>query len=92
MGDTRPQELPILSTALSPSQLVKEGQEFLLKKTPLKTPRVLDPIKTSPFMVPTTIRKYAPTGNAAMGVNPLQAVTNRFPQAGGNCWSGMVGV
>ena len=32
-----------------------------LKKAPLKTHRVLDPIKTSPFVVPTTITKEAPT-------------------------------
>ena len=45
--------------------------------------RVLDPIKTSPFVVPTT-RKEAPTGNAPMGTTPLKAVTNHFPQVGGN--------
>ena len=45
--------------------------------------RVLDPIKTSPFVVPTT-RKEAPTGNAPMGATPLKAVTNHFPQVGGN--------
>ena len=45
--------------------------------------RVTDPIKRSPFVVP-TIRKEAPTGNAPMGATPLKAVTNRFPQIGGN--------
>ena len=55
-----------------------------LKKAPLKTLRVLDPIKTSPFVVPTTTRKEAPTGNAPMGAIPLKAVTNRFPELGGN--------
>ena len=54
------------------------------KKAPLKTLRVLDPIKTSPFVVPTTTRKEAPTGNAPMGAIPLKAVTNRFSQVGGN--------
>ena len=44
----------------------------------------MDPIKTSPFVVPTTTKKEAPTGNTPMGVSPLQAVTNRFPQLGGN--------
>ena len=38
------------------------------KKAPLKTYRVLDPIRTSPFVVPT--RKEAPTGNAPMGATP----------------------
>ena len=54
------------------------------KKAPLKTLRVLDPAKTSPFVIPTTIRKEAPTGNAPMGAIPLKTVTNRFPQVGGN--------
>ena len=55
-----------------------------LKKAPLRTLRVLEPIKTSPFVVPTTIRKEAPTGNAPMGAISLKAATNRFPQVGGN--------
>ena len=55
-----------------------------LKKAPPRIHRVLDPIKTSPFMVPTTIRKEAPTGNAPMGAIPPKAVINRFPQVGGN--------
>ena len=50
-----------------------------LKRALAKTLRVLDPIKTSPFVVPTTIRKEAPTGNAPMGAIPPKAVTNHFP-------------
>ena len=53
--------------------------------------RVLDPIKTSPFVVP-TIRKEAPTGNAPMGATPLKAVTSCFPQVGGNQISEAPGV
>ena len=86
LGDTRHQELrnsPFWPSSLFKSQLVKEGENFLLKKAPVKMLRVLDPIKTSPFVVP-TIRKEAPTGNAPMGATPLKAVTNCFPQAGGN--------
>ena len=64
--------------------MVKEGEEILLKKGTPKTLRVLDPIKTSPFVVPSMTRKEVPTGNTPMGVNPLQAVTHYFPQAGGN--------
>ena len=45
--------------------------------------RVLDPIKVNPLVVP-TIRKEAPTGNAPMGATPHKAVTNHFPQVGGN--------
>ena len=63
-----------------------------LKKAPLKTLRVLDPIKTSPFVVPTTTRKEAPTGNAPMGAIPHKAVSNRFPQVGGNRTSEAPGV
>ena len=46
---------------------------------------------TSPFVAP-TIRKEAPTGNARMGATPLKAVTNRFPQVGGNRISEAPGV
>ena len=55
-----------------------------LKKAPLKTLRVLDPIKTSPFVVLTTTRKEAPTENAPMGAIPHKAGSNRFPQVGEN--------
>ena len=60
-------------------------------KAPLKTLRVLNPIKTSPFVVPTT-RKQPPTGNAPMGATPYKAVTNHFPQVGGNQISEAPGV
>ena len=50
-----------------------------LKKALAKTLSFLDPIKTSPFVVPTTIRKEAPTENAPMGTIPPKAITNRFP-------------
>ena len=62
------------------------------KKAPLKTLRVLDPIKTSPFVVPTTTGKEAPTGNAPTGAIPLKAVTNHFPQVGRNRISEAPGV
>ena len=87
LGDLRHQELrnsPFWPTPLFKSQLLKDGEDFLLKKAPLKTVRVLDSIKTSPFLVPTTTRKEAPTENALMEAIPLKAVTNRFPQVGGN--------
>ena len=84
LGETRRQELrnsPFWHSSLFKSQLVKEGEDFLLKKDPLKTLRVSDPI--SPFVTPTT-RKEAPTGNSPMGATPHKAVTNHFPQVGGN--------
>ena len=55
-----------------------------LKKLPLKIHRVLDPIKISLLVVPTTIRQEAPIANTPMGATPPKAVTNRFPQLGGN--------
>ena len=54
------------------------------KKAPPKIHRVLNPIKTSPFVVPTTIRKQGPTGNAPIGAISPKAVISRFPQVGGN--------
>ena len=86
LGDSRSKlrNSPFWPTPLFNSQLVKDGKDFLLKKAPLKIHRVLDPIKISPFVIPTTIRKEAPTGNASMGATPPKAVTNRFPQVGGN--------
>ena len=87
LGDSRRQELrnsPFWPTPLFKSQLVKDGEDFLLKKATLKSLRVLDPIKTSPFVVPTTTRKEAPTGNTPMGAIPLKALTNSFSQVGGN--------
>ena len=84
LGETRRQELSNSSfwdPSLFQSQFVKEGKDFLLKKAPLKTLRVSHPI--SPFVVPTK-RKEGPTGNAPMGATPHKAVTNRFPQEGGN--------
>ena len=41
-------------------------------------------MKTSPFVVPTTIRKEAPTANTLMGAIPHKAVTNLFPLTGKN--------
>ena len=87
LGDSRRQELrnsPFWPTPLFRSQLIKDGEDFLLKKALLKIHKVLDPIRTSPFVVPTTIRKEAPTGNAPMGAIPPKAVISRFSQVGGN--------
>ena len=77
-------------SSLFKSQLVKEGEDFLLKKAPQKILRVSHPTRISPFMVPT--RKEAPTRNAPMGAIPLKAVTNRFPQTEKNTTSEAPGV
>ena len=94
LGETRRQELKNSSfwdPSLFQSQLVMEGEDFLLKKAPLKTLRVSHPIRISPFVVPTT-REEAPTGNAPMGATPHKAVTNHFLQEGGNRTSEAPGV
>ena len=86
LGDSRHQELrnsPFWPTPLFRSQSRMENTSSL-KKAPLKILRVLDPIKTSPLVVSTTIRKEAPMGNAPMVAIPPKAVINRFPQVGGN--------
>ena len=86
LGETRCQELrnsPFWHSSLFKSQLVKEREDFLLKKAPLKALWASLLIRISPFVVPTT-RKEAPTGKTPMGATPHKAVTNRFPQVGGN--------
>ena len=91
LGKTRCQELRnslFCHSSLFKSQLVKEGEDFLIK-APQKTLRVSDTI--SPFAIPTT-RKEAPTGNAPMGATPHKAVTNCFPQVGGKRTSQAPGV
>ena len=93
LGETRRQELRNASfwpPSLFKSQLVKEGEDFLLKKGTSKTLRVLDPIRISPFVVPT--RKEAPTGNVPMGAIPLKTVTSHFPLAEENQTSEAPGV
>ena len=91
LGETRRQELRNSSfwhSSLIKSQLVKEGEDFLLQKG---TSKDSQGIKISPFVVPTT-RKEAPTGIAPMGATPHKVVTNRFPQVGGNRTSEAPGV
>ena len=66
-------------TPLFRSQLVKDGEDFLRKKAPLKNHRVLDLIGPHHNKI-----KEAPTGNAPMGAIPPKALISRFPQVGGN--------
>ena len=85
LGDTRCQELrssPFCPTPLFRSQLVKEGEEFLLNKGTSKNTQGFRPYQNQPFCGPHHNKKEAFTGNAPMWVSPLQAVTNRFIQAG----------
>ena len=85
LGETSRQELrnsPFWPSTLINSQSRREKTSSS-KKAPRKMPRVSYPTKISPFVV-LTIRKEAPTGNAPMGATLLKAVSNRFPQVGGN--------
>ena len=93
LRETRRQELRNASfwpPSLFKSQLLKEGEDFLLKKAPQKILRLWDPTRISPFVVPT--RKEAPTGNAPMGAIPHKAVTNRCLPTGENTTSEAPGV
>ena len=68
LGETRRQELrnsPFWHSLLFKSQLVKEGEEFLLKKAPLKTLRILDPIKTRPQQEKRLLQETPLWGNSS---------------------------
>ena len=94
LGETRRQELRNSSfwdPSLFESQLVKEGEDFLLKKGTSKDSQGFAPYQNKPFCGPHN-KKKAPTGNAPMGATPHKAVTNRFPQEGGNRTSEAPGV
>ena len=79
----RTQEFALLAFLVVQVSVSQGGRRLPPQNAPLKMLRVLDPIKISPFVVP-TIRKEAPTGNAPMEATPFKAVTNRFPQVRGN--------
>ena len=84
LGEMRRQELrilPIWHYSLFKSQLVKEGEDFLLKKDTSKDSQGFGPYQNKTFRGPHN-KKEAPTGNAPMGATPHKAVTNRFPQVG----------
>ena len=93
LGETRRQELRNSSfwdASLFESQLVKEDEDFLLKKGTSKDSQGFAPYQNKPFVVPT--RKEAPTGNAPMGAIPVKAVTNPFPREEENPTSEAPGV
>ena len=81
VGETRCQELrnsPFWHSSLFQSQLVKEGEDFLLKKGTSKDSQVFAPYQNKLFHGPHN-KKRDP-----MGAIPHKAVTNCFPQEGGN--------
>ena len=59
---------------------MKEGEDLLLKKGTSKDSQCFAPYQNKPFCVP------------HMGATPHKAVTNRFPQVGGNQTSEAPGV
>ena len=84
LGETRcqePRNSPFWHSSLFKSQLVKEGEDFLLKKGTSKDSQGFGQYQNKPFRGP---RNKKRTGNASMGATPHKAVTNCFLQAGGN--------
>ena len=80
LGETRCQELrnlPFWHSSLFKSQLVNEGEDFLLKKGTSKDSQGFVPYQNKPFRGP-------PAGNAPLGATLHKALTNRFPQVGRN--------
>ena len=93
LGETRRQELRNESfwpPSLFKSQLVKEGEDFLLKKGTSKDSQGFGPCQNKPFRGPH--KKEAPTGNVPMGAIPLKTVTSHFPLAEENQTSEAPGV
>ena len=75
LGDSRRQELrnlPFWPTPLFKSKLIKDGEDFLLKRGTPKDSHCFAPYQNKPFCGP------------PMGAIPPKAVINCFPQVGGN--------
>ena len=87
LGDPRHQELrnsPFWPTPLFRSQLVKDGQHFLLKKGTPKDSQGFGPYQNKPFRGPHHNRKRGSYRKSPCGAIPPKAVINRFPPVGGN--------
>ena len=81
LGETRCQELRNSSfwdPSLFESQLVKEGEDFLLKKGTSKDSQGFAPYQNKPFRGPH--KKRGSYRKRPYGAIPLKAVTNPFPQ------------
>ena len=84
LGETRHQQLRNSSfwpSSLFKSQLVQEGEDFLLKKGTSKDLQGFGPYQNKPFHGP---HKKIGSYRKCYGGNSSQAVTNHFPQPGGN--------
>ena len=85
LGEMRRQELrnsPFWHSSLFKSQLVKEGEDFLLKKGTSKDSKGFAPYQNMPSLVPIT-RKEAPTVNAPYGGNSSQSSNQSFSSGRG---------
>ena len=94
LGETRLQELrnsPFWHSSLFKSQLVKEGEDFLLKKGTSKDSQGFGPYQNKPFCGPHN-KKRGSYRKRPYGATPHKAVTNHFPQVGGNRTSEAPGV
>ena len=92
LGETRCQELRN-SSFWDPSfqsQLVKEGEDFLLKKGTSKDSQGFAPYQNKPFRGPQQEKRLLQ--ETPLWATPHKAVTNRFPQEGGNRTSEAPGV
>ena len=84
LGETRRQELRNSSfwhSSLFKSQLVKEGEDFLLKKGTSKDSQGFGPYQNKPFCCPHN-KKRGSYVKHPYGSNSSQRRTNRFPQVG----------
>ena len=87
LGDTRRPQLgssPFFPSPLFYSQLVKEGAEFPLKTGTTKNTQAFRPNQNQPFHGPHHNRKRGSYRKHPYWGQSTQAITNRFPQAGGN--------
>ena len=94
LGETRCQELrnsPFWHSSLFKSQLVKEGEDFLLKNGTSKDSQGFGPYQNKPFHGPHN-KKSGSYRKPPMGATPHKAVTNHFPQVEGNQTSEAPGV
>ena len=82
LGETRHQELKNASfwpPSLFKSQLVKEGEDFLLQKRTSKDSQGFGPYQNKPFCGPH--KKRGSYRKCPYGGIPLKTVTSRFPLA-----------
>ena len=86
-GDSRRQELrnsPFWATPLFKSQLVKDGEDFLLKKGTPKDSQGFGPYQNKPFLGPHHIKKRGSYRKRPYGGIFSQSSNQLFSSGGGN--------